>query len=121
MRKTLTLLAVLALVALPALAQAPAHDDLTAPEASVNAPGAPAPPATVAPECDGQEGPESAIETPPIDGTLGAVTLSYPSCFTVAGTRCSPGTLKWCQWTEFEPELCWCPGDDPVWHCGNLS
>lgn len=107
MRKTLMALAVLSILALPAAAQS-APIDAEAPAPTTEA--APAPEATVTTE----EAPVALRLEPGFE----AIQQSYPSCSQVAGTPCSAGQTKRCQWTPYEPEVCWC--NEGTFQCGNL-
>lgn len=102
MRKTLMALAVLSLLALPVLAQAPTTDP------------APAAPAQVAPDVTTDATPSLT----PAENLFGAVAQSLPSCWNYSGYSCStPGTKVRCQWIPTEPGICVCQSSY-VWLCG---
>lgn len=115
MRKSLTVLALLSMVALPAFAQASVPGGTELPEGETTDEVTPAPPAaTTAGASASQspaEGAEEAFEPQP---------TALPPCSLLVGTACTPpGSTAWCQWRPGEPELCTCESDG-VWHCGNL-
>jgi len=102
MRKTLMVLAVLSLMTLPALAQAPTADQ------------APAPSVQVTPEVTAEMTPALT----PVENGLEAIPQSLPSCWNFDGNACStPGTHVRCQWIPYEPGICVCQ-QSYVWLCG---
>jgi len=120
MRKMIPLLALLALVTLPAAGKALSSDNGPVADSPTSSSKAPASPATVAPGGEGQGAPSSVIApeaSSPVEVTPAAVQLSYPSCYTVHGTSCSVvGSKKICQWSQFEPDVCVCQ-EDLLWQC----
>jgi len=101
MRKTLIALAILSLMALPALALAPTAD--TAPES----------PLQVAPEVTAEMTPALA----PAQNGFEAIPQALPSCWNFDGNACStPGTHVRCHWIPYEPGICVCQ-QSYVWLC----
>lgn len=112
MRRSLTLLAVLSILSLPALAQA-----ADGPGASLVEPAA-AEQSVEAPAVALEQG---ACQDPAI--TIPALTqadfqeMAFPSCWQVDGSYCSnPGSWTRCQWTPYEPEICVCQSNH-TWQC----
>ena len=107
MRKALLALAVLSLATVPAFAQAPATD--------AEAPAATDVAIEVAVEAP-TEATEALVATPAPEPV--SQGYNYPRCSQVAGNACTQGQTAWCQWTPYEPELCWC--NEGTFQCGSL-
>jgi len=121
MKKTLTVLALLSMAALPALAQAPVPSGDDSPEGNRIDEAASATASVLA--TDPQEPLADPIEgavAPGAEGAFEPLPTALPPCSLIVGTACTPpGSTAWCQWRPGEPELCTCESDG-VWHCGNL-
>jgi len=102
MRKTLLALAILSLMTLPALAQAPTAE--AAPETLVQA----------APELTAEMTPALT----PAENAFEAIPQALPSCWNFEGNACSsPGVHVRCQWYPYELGICVCQ-QSYVWLCG---
>ncbi|MEM9557414.1 MAG: hypothetical protein AAGC60_24360 [Acidobacteriota bacterium] len=112
------LLSVLVLAALPALAADPAIPN------PADAALLEAVPSDAAPSADAEAVVEPSIAelaNELVDPTVEIVHAggySFPSCTVVHGTPCQAGATARCQWTPYEPELCWCTSG--TFQCGNL-
>lgn len=107
MKKLWTVLAVLSLATVPALAQAPPSPEADLQEteaADVRSTPADEPPA---------EGPAEPLAESPTE----PLAMTYPHCASLDGTACTtPGDRTFCQWTEYEPDICRCESNY-LWNC----
>ncbi|MEM9595674.1 MAG: hypothetical protein AAGD06_15485 [Acidobacteriota bacterium] len=114
MRKTAPLFFVLLLLfALPTLGQT------TVDAAPAEAPEQTTAVADVTPDTAAEAKPVQALENGDSEIAVQPAGFNFPSCFQVHGNPCQAGQIARCQWTPYEPDVCFC-GSGGTFRCGGL-